>query len=256
MASGPARRARRIWSLLGAGTRLSCATTASTSARSTLTASRWPRWAATTAPNGPVGSVGPNGIAIGHWPEPSGQYTFTGYLRQAWVYKYDPALTAKGLVDPCCPGSRAALDDMAQTLRSIGYTREKAQADGMALIKFGLSAAAQARANNPAASQRQAALSAQAVAAFLSGDPSAYNNTLAQLAIMAMNNLSPDQVQQLHSQEEDLVKALPLPIKEFQSLISKVCLSKVKLNPTALLNTVMQATGTSAGGGQASGSTQ
>ncbi|HWG64612.1 MAG TPA: LamG-like jellyroll fold domain-containing protein [Streptosporangiaceae bacterium] len=207
------------------------------------------------AANGPVGSVGPNGIAIGHWPEPSGQYTFTGYLRQAWVYKYDPVLAAKGLVDPCCPGSRAALDDMAQTLRDIGYTRQKAQAEGMALIKFGLSAAAQARASDPAASHRQAALSAQAVAAFLSGDPNAYNNALAQMAIMAMNNLSPDQVQQLHSQEEDLVKALPLPVKEFQSLISKVCLGKVKLNPTALLNTVFQDTGTPADG-QASGSTQ
>jgi Concanavalin A-like lectin/glucanases superfamily len=208
------------------------------------------------AANGPVGSVGPNGIAIGHWPEPSGQYTFTGYLRQAWVYKFDPVLAAKGLVDPCCPGSRAALDDMAQTLRDIGYTREKAQAEGMALIKFGLSAAAQARANDPAASQREATLSAQAVAAFLSGDPNAYNNALAQMAIMAMTNLSPDQVQQLHSQEEDLVKALPLPVKEFQSLISKVCLGKVRLNPTALLNTVFQDTGTPAGGGQASGSTQ
>ena len=213
------------------------------------------------AANGPVGSVGPHGIAIGHWPEPSGQYTFTGYLRQAWVYKYDPALAAKGLVDPCCPGSRAALDDMAQTLRGIGYTREKAQADGMALIKFGLSVAAQARANDPAASQRQAALSAQAAAAFLSGDPNAYNNALAELAITAMNNLSPGQVQQLHSQEEDLVKALPLPIKEFQGLIAKACLGKVKLNPAALVNTVMQAVGTPAGGtpaggGQASSSIQ
>ena len=72
----------------------------------------------------------------------------------------------------------------------------------------------------------------------------AYNNALAQLAIAAMSTLSPDQVQQLHRQEEDLVKSLPLPIKEFQSLIAKACLGKVKLNPTALIKTVMQATGT------------
>jgi hypothetical protein len=208
------------------------------------------------AANGPVGSIGPNGIAIGHWPEPSGQYTFAGYLREAWVYKFDPVLAAKGLVDPCCPGSTAALDDMAQTLRGIGYTRQKAQAQGMALIKFGLSAAAQARANDPATSQRQAALSAQTVAAFLSGDQNAYNNALAQLAVMAVTDLSPDQVQQLHSQEEELVKALPLPIKEFQALIAKTCLGKVKPNPTALINAVMQAAGTPAGGERASGSTR
>jgi hypothetical protein len=202
------------------------------------------------AANGPVASVGPNGIAIGHWPEPSGQYTFTGYLRQAWVYKFDPAVAAKGLVDPCCPGSKAAFDDMAQTLRSMGYTRQQAQAQGMALIKFGLSAAAQARANDPTASQRQATFSAQAVAAFLSGDSIAYNNALAQLAIGAMNNLSADQVQQLHSQEEELVKALPLPVKEFQSLIAKACLGKVKPNLPALVNTVMQATSTPSGNTQ------
>jgi Concanavalin A-like lectin/glucanases superfamily len=207
------------------------------------------------AANGPVRSVGPNGIAIGHWPEPSGQYTFTGYLRQTWVYKYDPALAAKGLLDPCCPGSRAALDDMAQTLRDRGYTREKAQTQGMALIKLGLSAAAQARANDPAASQLQAMLSAQALAAFKAGDSNAYNNALAQMAIMAMTNLSPDQVQQLHSQEQDLVSALPLPIKEFQNLISKMCLGKVKPNLMTVFNTVIQGTDTTfSGGSQAGGS--
>ncbi|WP_300611284.1 LamG-like jellyroll fold domain-containing protein [Trebonia sp.] len=205
------------------------------------------------AANGPVGSVGPNGIAVGHWPEPSGQYTFTGYLRQTWVYKYDPALAAKGLLDPCCPGSRAALDDMAETLREMGYTREKAQAQGMALIKLGLSAAAQARANQPAASQQQVAFSAQALAAFRAGDSNAYNNALAQMAIMAMNNLSPAQVQQLQSQEQELVSALPLPIKEFQNLISKMCLGKVKLNPAMVFNTVIQGTGTTFGGGGPAG---
>jgi len=209
------------------------------------------------AANGPVRSVGPNGIAIGHWPEPSGQYTFSGYLRETWVYEYDPALAAKGLLDPCCPGSRAALDDMAQTLRGMGYTREKAQAEGMALIKLGLSASAQARANDPAASQQQALLSAQALAAFQVGDSNAYNNALAQLAIIAMKNLSPGQIQQLHNQEQDLAKALPLPIKEFQNLISKMCLGKVKLNPATVFNTVIQDVGTTfGGGGQASGGTQ
>ena len=48
------------------------------------------------AADGPVGSVGPHGIAIGHWPEVSGQYTFDGYIRETWVYKYDPALAARG----------------------------------------------------------------------------------------------------------------------------------------------------------------
>lgn len=196
------------------------------------------------AANGPVGSVGPNGIAIGHWPEPSGQYTFAGYLRQASVYKYDPVLAANGLLDPCCPGTRAALDDTAQTLRAKGYTRQQAQAQGMALMKLGLSASAQARANDPAASQQQAVLSAQALAAFQAGNQTAYSSALARLAVTAMKNLSPAQVQQLHKQEEALVKALPLPVKDFQNLIAKLCLGKVKLNPATVLSTAVKTTGT------------
>jgi hypothetical protein len=206
------------------------------------------------AANGPVGSVGPHGIAIGHWPETSGQYTFAGYLRQTSVYKYDPVLAANGLLNPCCPGSRGALDDMAQTLRGKGYTRERAQAEGMALIKLGLSAAAQARANDPAASQQQATLSAQALAAFQAGDVTAYNNALAQLAVIAMKNLSSGQVQQLHGQEQALVKALPLPVKDFQNLITKMCLGKVKLNPATVFGTAIKSTGAAvAGDGHASG---
>ena len=72
-----------------------------------------------------------------------------------------------------------------------------------------------------------------------------------------MQNLSPAQVQQLHTQQQNLVAALPLPIKDFQGLIAKMCFGKVKLNPTTVVSTVLPATGTTSGcGSQGSGNTQ
>ncbi|MFZ0517790.1 MAG: LamG-like jellyroll fold domain-containing protein [Acidobacteriaceae bacterium] len=196
------------------------------------------------AANGPVTSVGPNGIAIGHWPEPSGQYTFDGYIREVWVYKYDPALAAKGLLVPCCGRARPALDEVAATLRAEGYTAEKARSQGMALMKFGLSVSAKVRGTDPTRSQKHATLSAQALAAFERGDSAAYSSALTQLAIMAATTLSAADQQQIHQQETELVKGLPLTMKKWQSLISNMCLARAKADPQSILTAVTQALAT------------
>jgi hypothetical protein len=199
------------------------------------------------AANGPVGSVGPNGIAIGHWPEPSGQYTFEGYIRETWVYKYDPALAAKNLLNPCCASSRPAIDEVAAKLRSMGYTAENARATGMDLIKFGLSLSAKVRGTDPARSKKHATLSAQALAAFQQGDGAAYTAALTQLAVMAATTLSRTEQEQIHAEQERLVKQLPLPLPQWQSLIAKLCLGGAKIDPNAILSGVTQAL---AGGGK------
>jgi Concanavalin A-like lectin/glucanases superfamily len=192
------------------------------------------------AATGPVRSVGPNGIAIGHWPEPSGQYTFGGFIRETWLYKYDPALAAKNLIDPCCKEYRAGLDEAAAQLRATGYTAEQARAQGMALIKFGLSISAQVRGTNPVRSQEQAALAAMALAAFERNDSAGYTFAITQLATMAARTLSPATMKQIHAEEEALFKALPLPLKTWQSLIGKMCWG-AKLDPKAVLTGVQNA---------------
>jgi hypothetical protein len=189
---------------------------------------------------GPVRSVGAHGIAIGHWPEVSGQYTFSGFIREIWVYKYDPAVAAKSLLDPCCGKYRGALDETAETMRGMGYTAEKARAQGMDLIKFGLSISAQVRGNDPTRSQQHTILSAVALAAFKQGDSAAYTSALTQLAQMSLTSLSPAEWSQIRAQEEQLVKGLPPPIKQWQSLIEKICWGRAKLDPQALLNGLKQ----------------
>jgi|HubBroStandDraft_2_1064218.scaffolds.fasta_scaffold88744_2 hypothetical protein len=195
------------------------------------------------AANGPVTSVGPHGIAIGHWPEVSGQYTFDGYIRETWVYKYDPTLAAKGLMNPCCSKSRPALDETAAKLRDMGYTAEKARSQGMELIKFGLSLSAKVRGTDPARSQQHATLSALALTAFQDGDNAAYNGALAQLASMAAVTLTPAQQQQIQAEQAALLKGLPLPLKDWQALIPNLCMGGAKVDPKTILDAVTKAVG-------------
>ncbi len=195
------------------------------------------------AAKGPVHSVGPNGIYIGHWPEVPDQYTFAGFIRETWVYKYDPATAAKGLLDPCCRDYRAALDATAATLRSGGYTAEQARQRGMELVKFALSICASVRGTDPVRSQKQIALAALGLAAFERGDSNAYTNALTELAIMAATTLSTADKQQINTQQGQLVSALPLPIASWQNLISKMCWA-AKVDPQAVLNAVSQAIST------------
>ena len=203
---------------------------------------------------GPVGSVGPNGIAVGHWPEPSGVYTFSGSIREFWLYKYDPTDAARGLLDPCCSCSGKALDDMLQTLRAKGYSGSDARAQGMAIIKQALSLTAAVRGTDPAGSQANAALCAQALTAFNKGDSAGYTDAMAQLAAMAASALSPGDQQQFSAEISQLVSDLPLPLKDFQALLKNMCLGGPQLNAGTILNTVGQSQGGQGGQGGAGGS--
>jgi len=51
---------------------------------------------------GAIRPVGPHGLAIGHWPETSGAYTFRGDIAEVDVWTNDPALDASVLTGGCC----------------------------------------------------------------------------------------------------------------------------------------------------------
>jgi hypothetical protein len=187
--------------------------------------------ASSYAARGAVRSVGPHGIAIGHWPETPGVYTFEGYVRESWLYKYDPVTAANDLLDPCCGKGRAALDATADRLRAAGYTAQQARQQAMALLNFSLETTATVRGTDPGVSQHQRDLSAQAMGAFLRHDSAAYTTALAQLAALANSRLSTGQMHEIRDREQHLVESLPLPLKDWQSLIGDLCLGKTKLDP-------------------------
>lgn len=182
---------------------------------------------------GPVRSVGPHGIAIGHWPETPGVYTFEGYIRETYVYKYDPLQAAKGLLDSCCV-NRAALDKVADELRKHGYTADKAYQQGMELLNFGIGVTNKVRGSDQAVSQKHASLSALTLGAFLRGDSASYNMAIAQLAALSASKLSLADQEQIHADEEKLLKSLPLPLKAWQELLGNLCWDRATVKPKDL----------------------
>lgn len=65
---------------------------------------------------GPVRNVGPNGVSIGHWPEPVDQYTFAGSISEVWLWQNRPDPP----VDDCCTDVDA-LAEVERRLRDRGW---------------------------------------------------------------------------------------------------------------------------------------
>jgi hypothetical protein len=70
---------------------------------------------------GPVRPLGGRGLAIGHWAEPDPVYTFEGYLREMWLWAYDPRHDLADHLDPCCL-DRSGLEALIKELRAEGWT--------------------------------------------------------------------------------------------------------------------------------------
>jgi hypothetical protein len=132
---------------------------------------------------GPVRSVGPLGIAIGHWPDPPGTYTFHGHIGETRLYAYDPAEEARRLAERCCV-DREALAAEAARLADEGWTREALMDLVDELVALGNDAIATARDSGPANAEMIDRTVNEAVGALMRGDADglrrAYARTQAQ----------------------------------------------------------------------------
>jgi hypothetical protein len=182
---------------------------------------------------GPVRSVGPHGVAIGHWPESSQVYTFAGWLREAWLYKYDPHKDANGLLDPCCT-DRKGLATAVDKLRAEGHTADSVAAKAQELLAFGYNMVAAVRGGDETVTKQQEALSQQAWATFLRGDQNGYSTALGQLARLADERLTHAQQQAFAQERSALLDSLPLPEDELLGLIKTMCWDKTSIDPQRL----------------------
>ena len=182
---------------------------------------------------GPVRTVGPHGVAIGHWPESPGVYTFAGWLREAWLYKYDPYKDANGLLDPCCT-DRQGLAETVDKLRAGGHTADSVAAKARELLSFGYDLVAAVRGGDEAVTKQQEALSQQAWATFLRGDRSGYTTALGQLAGLASQRLTHAQQQAFDEKRAELLASLPLPKDELLGLVKTMCWDKTAIDPQQL----------------------
>lgn len=188
---------------------------------------------------GPVRSVGPHGVAIGHWPEQPGTYTFVGAIREAKLWKYDPHKDANGLLDACCD-DQGAIDAAVARLRRKGETAESVEATARDILGFAVQLSAQVRGGDQATTEQHQALSNAATTAFIRGDQASYTAAAAQLAQLSIERLTPAQMAALQSREEELVKGLPLPLDELTKLVGALCWDRVGLDPPTLAAAIEQ----------------
>jgi len=183
---------------------------------------------------GPIKPVGPHGLAIGHWPEAPGVYTFQGAIREIWLYKYDPQSDANSLLDPCCMDKKV-ISEIINELKTKKVSSQDLKAKGSEILQFAIDLMAEVRGNDAATTHNQENLSKLARAAFEKGDQATYNQVSAQLAQLTQSRLTASQLKDINQKEQDLVKSLPLPIDELKKLIPAYCWNKVGLDPNQLV---------------------
>ncbi|AIK35320.1 concanavalin A-like lectin/glucanases superfamily protein (plasmid) [Bacillus pseudomycoides] len=190
---------------------------------------------------GQVRSIGEVGITIGHYAENYDSATFEGLISEFKLFKYDPYKDINGLLDSSCRDS-AAIDSIVQKLRENNETAESIEAKGREILQFGLDIMSEIRGNDAELTKQQRQYSVEAYTAFLRGDQAAYTSAQARLALLAMQNLNTDQIEKITGERDILMKSLPLPFDELQSLLSALCLDKTTIDPNTLVDEIYRLT--------------
>lgn len=179
---------------------------------------------------GPVRSVGPHGIAIGHWPEDPGVYTFEGNLTEVKLYKYDPREDTKRLLDPCCI-DRKLLDKAYLHMKQKGWSGHQLEASAWELLGVASKYASAIRHGDPTVTGEQENISTALMSALLRGDSGAYRSAVDLAVQQAHANLAPSDQSALNDEVVKVVEGLPFTIKQLQEFTRALCLQHAVINP-------------------------
>ena len=172
---------------------------------------------------GPVRAVGtPYGLAIGHWPDPTDVYTFEGYIAEVRLWKYDPAVEIRGLLDPCCT-DRAALGDLVSRLGEEGWDRERLQDLANRMMDTGREVLQGIGSGDAMAAREVREGSTQAMSAFLRGDGAGFAAAWTRLALLAQHRLPRNERTQLRDRLDALVAEAPFSAEEVLDLARRLC---------------------------------
>lgn len=142
---------------------------------------------------GPVRSVGPNGVAVGHWPEPDDRYTFEGWIDDVRLWAWDPRRQADDLLDPCCL-DRDSLDEIAKRVRAAGWTSLQLGQNVRALLDIGADVAQRARGGDPVRTARAKQLARDAALAIRRRDLPSLGVAMQAYDTFARQRLTPGQL--------------------------------------------------------------
>jgi hypothetical protein len=95
-----------------------------------------------------VRSIGANGLVIGHWPEASGQYTFSGTIADVEVWTSDPKADITNLLAGCCL-DREVLEPLFKRWLAVAKTPAGIAAYADALIVASMAVTTAVRASRP-----------------------------------------------------------------------------------------------------------
>jgi hypothetical protein len=172
---------------------------------------------------GPVRSVGNLGIAIGHWPDPPGTYTFHGHIGETQLYVYDPAEEARQLADRCCLDWNALAEERDRLVKE-GWTREKMMGVLDELIALGIDAAATARDGGAANAELIDRILQEGVTALMRGDADALRRAYARGVANRSKLWTQGQLVDLEKRGKDVVEKLPIDADRAAELAKAACL--------------------------------
>lgn len=155
---------------------------------------------------GPVRSVGPNGIAIGHWPEPDPRYTLIGFIGDVLLAhrKIEP----EDLLDGCCTDMKT-VDETLAAATEAGLTKEQAREALGKVRRIEAELRAKVADGDPDRARKTAELSVQGTAAMASGDVGAIAAALTRSAQHVLEKVSEAEVMDYGQRAVDAVRDLP-----------------------------------------------
>ncbi|MEO6627070.1 MAG: LamG-like jellyroll fold domain-containing protein [Aquihabitans sp.] len=157
---------------------------------------------------GPVRSVGPNGVAIGHWPEISGQYTFEGYIDEVKVWCDDPTRSGGRLIDDCCI-DREAISAGHPELRSSGLDAKNLGDIVRGILDVGRQTASHLASGSRADRDHATDLGRRFLLAYETGDQTSLVGTINDAADLLVTRSSETQRNDLWEQLRQVMAPLP-----------------------------------------------
>lgn len=172
---------------------------------------------------GSVRTVGNLGIAVGHWPNPPGQYTFQGTIYEFILQKYDPQQDIWNLLDACCVDWRKLLAFL-RDLGKRGITADQLVAAGAKLTQASTDTQVALRGGTKAGTLKQLTLGRMAMSALRRRDLNALESILheVQASIAA---LDPATRTGLGTQFDDALASYGLQGRDWVTLMKLLCLT-------------------------------
>jgi hypothetical protein len=168
--------------------------------------------------------VGPNGIYIGHWPEPADQYTFRGHITDVSIWRREDRENLDNVFDPCCLDERAwfaRLDDF----RKSGLDREYVQKLQSEWRELEEEFVVRMRGDSEAGLLAERAITERLSDAIRQRDYAGLSQLMPDVFDWVMDVYSQQEILDFAERAQRWLEALPVSLEEIEKVAREACLS-------------------------------